>query len=278
MRIDANPAREEGLSSTDSPDPSIHVRSPKQSRSRDTLDRLHAAALELMAEHGVEGVTVRDVVEKAGSSVGSFYARFSGREQLVRYLRAHAREEVLEEWEAALLRIPELKSLPLLQRVEILVEGLLELAGRDESRTLLMQDRNGPVQRRMRNDAVSLLQPGATDPQPSRPAREREDGGEDGGRNVALGWEMTVAAAGALLTRQLDEAEFLAPGQIREALVRLLMGYLSAPPMDAQSAELMPQTEAGERSPDTDHAEPPPPALPEPEPEPDFVDPFDVWA
>lgn len=256
MKTKIRSTNEERSTSAAPPDPSIHVRSPKQDRSRHTLDRIHAAALELMAQHGVEGITVRDVVERAGSSVGSFYARFSGIEQLVRYLRAHAREEMLREWEAA-LEIPQVETLTLRERTEVLVEGLLDVTGRDESRSLLVESGRGSVQRSMREAAVALLQPEVDHLSPSGDAR----------RYAALGWDMTVAAADALLNRvnrEEPDDEALTPPEIRQALVRLLLGYLGAPTPNAHQPEPGPQLE--------------PEAEVDPDFEADFVDPFDVWA
>jgi AcrR family transcriptional regulator len=66
------------------------------------MNRLAEAALELMEEHGVEGTTVGAIVERAGSSVGSFYARFPGKEELIRYLRAQVWSEARERWDGAL--------------------------------------------------------------------------------------------------------------------------------------------------------------------------------
>lgn len=62
------------------------VRLPRQRRSRETFERLLDAARDLMAEGGIEAVTVQDVISRAGAGAGSFYARFEGRETLIRYL------------------------------------------------------------------------------------------------------------------------------------------------------------------------------------------------
>ena len=74
---------------------------PKQARSQRTLERLVQASLELLAEQGPEGVTVHAVVGRAGSSVGSFYARFEGKEDLLHYLADRVWEEALERWREA---------------------------------------------------------------------------------------------------------------------------------------------------------------------------------
>lgn len=78
------------------------LKAPKQTRSQKTLDRISAAALALMEEVGVEGATVAAIVERAGASVGSFYARFPGKEELVRYLQAQVWSEARERWDREL--------------------------------------------------------------------------------------------------------------------------------------------------------------------------------
>ena len=59
-----------------------HLNPPQQSRSQRTLERIVAASLELLATQGPSGLTVQAVVDKADSSVGSFYARFKGKDDL----------------------------------------------------------------------------------------------------------------------------------------------------------------------------------------------------
>lgn len=82
-------------------DASSLLNPPKQARSRRTLDRITRAALELIEERGVEGTSVKDVVDRAGSSVGSFYARFPGKEELLLYLQARVWHEAREAWDDA---------------------------------------------------------------------------------------------------------------------------------------------------------------------------------
>lgn len=78
-----------------------HLRQPKQIRSRRTLQRITRAALELIAEQGVEGTTISAIVRRAGSSVGSFYARFQGKDDLLLYLDESIWESAAERWNKA---------------------------------------------------------------------------------------------------------------------------------------------------------------------------------
>jgi len=55
-----------------------------------------------MEEVGVDGATVAAIVERAHASVGSFYARFRGKEDLVRHLQDQVWNEARERWDEAL--------------------------------------------------------------------------------------------------------------------------------------------------------------------------------
>lgn len=86
--------------------PSPSLTPPQQPRSRKTLARLVAAGRAILEEEGPAGVTVQAVVSRARSSVGSFYARFGGKDDLLAYLREQVRESALAEWHEALASKP----------------------------------------------------------------------------------------------------------------------------------------------------------------------------
>ena len=90
--------------------PVPRVREPRQARSRATFDRLLSAAVALLAERRFEDASVAELVRRAGSSVGAFYARFESKEALLHELdvrlfetgRAKWREFLAaERWEGA---------------------------------------------------------------------------------------------------------------------------------------------------------------------------------
>jgi len=62
------------------------VAGPKQARSERTLLRLLDAAEALIVEQGLAGLSIPEVVRRAGSSVGGFYARFRDKNELLRAL------------------------------------------------------------------------------------------------------------------------------------------------------------------------------------------------
>jgi AcrR family transcriptional regulator len=66
---------------------------PRQLRSRESLERILDAAESLIRERGFESMTIAEVVQRSGSSVGSLYGRFNNKLGLLRavQLRYHAR-------------------------------------------------------------------------------------------------------------------------------------------------------------------------------------------
>ncbi len=70
-------------------------RVPQQGRSRAKRDAVLTAALSLFGERGYEMVRIEDIVEHAGSGVGTFYAYFRSKQQLVLVLMQHYLEAML---------------------------------------------------------------------------------------------------------------------------------------------------------------------------------------
>lgn len=71
-------------------------RPPQQARSRESLQKVLAAAEHVLAERGVEEFTVGAVAERAGLSVGAIYRRFTGKDQLLYAVK----DELLGQLEA----------------------------------------------------------------------------------------------------------------------------------------------------------------------------------
>ncbi len=72
---------------------STNYKPPMQRRSQETLERILDAAETLIRERGFDQMTIAEVVQRSGSSVGSLYARFNDKLALLRavQLRYHAR-------------------------------------------------------------------------------------------------------------------------------------------------------------------------------------------
>jgi AcrR family transcriptional regulator len=102
------------------------VRPPVQARSRRTLSRILDATTTLLAEKGRDALTVQDIVARAKTSVGSFYARFSGKDELLAYLEAGVWTRARGEWDEALsARVGEGSSLG--ERIRAVVALLVEV-------------------------------------------------------------------------------------------------------------------------------------------------------
>src|ERR1700740_2853619 len=79
----------------------LTVSGPKQARSERSLYRLLDAAEALIVEQGLAGLSIPEVVRRAGSSVGGFYARFRDKNELLRALEERFFLE-LQSWLDAL--------------------------------------------------------------------------------------------------------------------------------------------------------------------------------
>jgi AcrR family transcriptional regulator len=73
------------------------VRPPRQRRSEETLARFVGATRRLLGERPFDKITVNEIVQQAGSSVGAFYARFTDKDALLEYLRDVSASEAVAE-------------------------------------------------------------------------------------------------------------------------------------------------------------------------------------
>jgi AcrR family transcriptional regulator len=78
------------------------VRLPRQPRSRASFERMILAAHDLIAESGLEGATVQNILKRSGVGAGSFYARFDGRDALLTYLAFRFWSDAEEGWASVL--------------------------------------------------------------------------------------------------------------------------------------------------------------------------------
>lgn len=263
------------------------VRPPQQDRSRRTLERMLDAARELLGDRGPEGLTVTGITRRARTSVGSFYARFDGKDDLLRYLGESSLEGTVAE-----------------------VDDLLETlsGGRD------LRQRLEPAARRLFETFVEgpgrvvLLLDGIHDPLPSRRSR-LEDRAATGLTDLLSGPpERRELAARFLLASLRDaalregddsaESPFGSRERVIAELVEMVVGYLGgqvrrpepaiAPrseprprpepreaPREEAAASAKPESADGSADDSAESSDEPAPA-PEPEPGSE-MDPFDVW-
>ncbi len=73
-----------------------HPLAPKQARSRQTAERITAAALALLERTSFAELSVAEIARRAGVSVGGFYARFPSKQALLEYFDATVVEGILE--------------------------------------------------------------------------------------------------------------------------------------------------------------------------------------
>ncbi len=78
------------------------VRLPRQARSRASFDRIVTSAMDLIAEEGLEGATVQEILSRSGTGAGTFYARFDSRDALLAYLATRFWEDAQDGWETVL--------------------------------------------------------------------------------------------------------------------------------------------------------------------------------
>lgn len=121
-----------------------HIKQPKQTRSRRTLERIVRASLEILEEEGPDALTVKAIVKRADSSVGSFYARFEGKDDLLEYLGERAWTEAAERWDRT-LEERDWSELELAELVDGAV-GLLVETDRSRASYLKALDRAGASQ------------------------------------------------------------------------------------------------------------------------------------
>jgi AcrR family transcriptional regulator len=252
------------------------VNVPQQARSRRTLERLVEAARALLREGGPDAVTVNSVAEHSGTSVGSFYSRFSSKEELMRYLGESDLEALLESWDRA--RPANADGRALLEELALYLVWAFD---------------SGPAARLFELDGVQ-------DPQPTRAERARArllsdlEGAlagyceADAHRRIAarvfLGGARELARdAGGDRTSDLD--------LLGSELARAVMIYAgdtngTMPPPEAERARASGADAATGDAPEPSAAEPPArepePFASEPEPSSDKPSPpgadlFDVW-
>ena len=73
------------------------TRAPKQTRSREALERVIETATSLLDEAGLEGFAIHEISRRANVSIGSIYARFASREDLLRVVQVRVLDEIHQE-------------------------------------------------------------------------------------------------------------------------------------------------------------------------------------
>jgi AcrR family transcriptional regulator len=95
---------------------------PKQARSRESFQKLVAAATEVVAELGLEGATIPRIAARAGLSPGAIYRRFPDKDALLQTVVLKILQES-DEATKQLLESEEVGNLSLESLVALLVKG-----------------------------------------------------------------------------------------------------------------------------------------------------------
>lgn len=135
------------------------VASPRQPRSRRTLERILGATQALLEKRNFDKLTIQEIVRRAGCSVGAFYGRLGDKEALLDALDERYVEEFATRMEAILAdpRDRSLRNL-VLETVESLVKFHREHQGL--ARTLVLRARRAPDRRyRQREQRLHKLVP-----------------------------------------------------------------------------------------------------------------------
>ncbi len=106
-----------------------NVRPPQQDRSRQSLEKVLAAARQLLCESPTADLTLNDVSKTAGVSIGSIYGRFKGKEDLLQVVFEDALEKMDLEWQNLMSELAA-RPLPLPERLPLLVDTLAEFLAR----------------------------------------------------------------------------------------------------------------------------------------------------
>jgi AcrR family transcriptional regulator len=107
----------------------VHSRSPKQSRSRESFDRVIEAATVLLARGGSHGLTLAEVSRRYRVSIGSIYCRVESKDDLIRVVQARVLVSMEKEFSTMVNRIRR-RRLPLGQLVPGLVNELAQFLRR----------------------------------------------------------------------------------------------------------------------------------------------------
>lgn len=102
-----------------------HARAPKQSRSRQSFDRMIEAAKEILREGGLQALTLAEVSRRSRVSIGSIYCRVDSKEDLLRAVQASSLDAMENEFAALVNRVRR-RALPLRELVPAIVRDLAQ--------------------------------------------------------------------------------------------------------------------------------------------------------
>ena len=211
--------------------PRARVQAPLQDRSRRTLEKIGRAVEELLATRSFDDISVSDIVARARCSIGSFYARFKSKDDLLPYLYQRYDADLRPRMQARMASVP-WPQLSFRETVALIADGTVDMY----------------VERRHLLRAVALLartKPAAIGPEirgtrgatTDLPAKllarfESEIRHEDPLEAARVGFFMlTAVAREKVLFGEAPHAASttLSTAQFKRELARMLYGYLTTP-------------------------------------------------
>ena len=214
---------------------------PQQARSRETQEKLVAAALELVAERGREGPSVPDIAKQAGVSVGAFYGRFASKEALFDHVDGRLFEESARCW-VDFLAPENWRGRHAAEIVREVVRAWVEAVANHHplNRALTERWRSSPPSPTVRAAANSHYE--SIFDALGRLLEERRD--EVGHPDPRLAAKMLIEVVDAVLVERLTFSDtFLVPHKLSRAalvdeLTALGAGYLGLPPSRARTTTI----------------------------------------
>ena len=106
-----------------------HSRTPKQNRSRESFDRVLAAAADLLQRGGVQAITLTEVSRRSKVSIGSIYCRVDGKKDLLRAVQERVLDEMDKEFSGVVNKLRR-RAMPLKDLIPALVKEQAEFLER----------------------------------------------------------------------------------------------------------------------------------------------------
>ena len=205
------------------------VQPPLQERSRRTLENICQAVETLLGTRDFDDISVADIVQEAGCSTGSFYARFASKDDLLPYLYERYDLDLRPRILARMGGIP-WESMSLRETVQAIVDHTIDMyvERRHLLRAVVVYARTRP---REISAATRQVREGVTDLPAKAMARFASEIRHDDPMEAArIGFFVMTAAAREKILFEAPQAASLrlSRDRLKRELARGLYAYLTA--------------------------------------------------
>ncbi|WP_199031231.1 MULTISPECIES: TetR/AcrR family transcriptional regulator [Ralstonia] len=199
-------------------DQSLVRRQPCQVRSREKVELILEATIEILDKEGLEALTTNRIAEVAGISIGTLYQYFSNKQQVVDEL-AQRESDYLTTELLAVLTAPDAQS-PEARLRQIIRTLLSGFGGRHQVRRIVLEQA-------IARGHNPLITPGHVSTfLTSAPLRDTD------GRRVTLSpieaFVLTRSVMGAIGSALSHNEQWLASAAFEDSLLALIQGFLHA--------------------------------------------------